>query len=786
MKAHAEKQQQSMAGGARVFGAQSTGETTAYDAPYEDAPAPSRAIAQLARRMNEGPRADSMSALSAMMESRPAPVQRAENHTGMPDSLKGGIEQLSGMDMSGVRVHYNSPEPEQIQAHAFTKGQDIHVAPGQEGYLPHEGWHVVQQMQGRVRPTTQAGGVDVNDDPSLEAEADRLGDKAKSVDTGEGARPLQKAGSARTTAQLGKKDRRGGAGAGKATFEQKVKSVAWDTFIDDAFAQNHIVMRSELQDETVEQHAIAEGTRRALGEQTTIFMDKADYKALMGEIVAGNASKHYYKRIKQNGGVPANSYFTTESAFYYITVEPGAGGAYQVKEEGAGQIVYTVKNVGASIDKIPLFKLNHLESMQPAGGEEAVSDDEDLVEEEQEDVDQEEVESEDDVGQFADGIFAKGGADSHPMQPKAAAPVRQSASAVAQRVITVNEKPYSWGDALSLLFSTRLVESLELANALESVLKGFDKQNLSFDSPEQMLASAMKALDEDVDEEEVDNIKGEFGESLWHDEHENLRKKNLKEMGYVRGPSLRDEQGMDYKTVDKDAFSVKDREDLALVIRMNRPKGAGSITAEIKTLRALAQKDFPVAEILEYGYYPIDGEAHPALLMRRYVSSSKTLVRRVSKQTARVEGWQGRAMEIFDSPQKIQNGLDSLGFIAGKLRSSPGHAVDDIQFLIDGNGRFVINDASQMNKSYLGANMEVIGELSQILKEWQQRIKIQEESDESDEEGGIGPSFEDIEPGLIEVAKGVFLPDYRTVGGMTFPDTGSMTDFYSAQEENTE
>jgi len=36
------------------------------------------------------------------------------------------------------------------------------------------------------------------------------------------------------------------------------------------------------------------------------------------------------------------------------------------------------------------------------------------------------------------------------------------------------------------------------------------------------------------------------------------------------------------------------------------------------------------------------------------------------------------------------------------------------------------------------------------------------------------------------VAEGVFLPDYRNVGGMTFPDTGSMTDFYSAREENTE
>ncbi len=107
-----------------------------------------------------------------------APVQREENRTGMPDNLKAGLEQLSGTDLSDVRVHRNSSKPEKVGALAYTQGKDIHVAPGQEKHLPHEGWHVVQQAQGRVKPTMQAKGVPINDDEGLEREADVMGAKA--------------------------------------------------------------------------------------------------------------------------------------------------------------------------------------------------------------------------------------------------------------------------------------------------------------------------------------------------------------------------------------------------------------------------------------------------------------------------------------------------------------------------------------------------------------------------------------------------------------------------------
>ena len=109
-------------------------------------------------------------------------AQRAEaprpNNTGMPDNLKSGIECLSGFSMDDVRVYYNSSKPATVQALAYTQGTDIHVAPGQEKCLPHEAWHVAQQMAGRVSPTTNINGMPVNDNAALEHEADVMGEKA--------------------------------------------------------------------------------------------------------------------------------------------------------------------------------------------------------------------------------------------------------------------------------------------------------------------------------------------------------------------------------------------------------------------------------------------------------------------------------------------------------------------------------------------------------------------------------------------------------------------------------
>lgn len=107
------------------------------------------------------------------------PIQEKSNNTGLPDNLKSGVENLSGYSLDDVKVHYNSAQPGQLQALAYAQGADIHVAPEQEKHLPHEAWHVVQQKQGRVKPTLQMKeGTPINDDAGLEKEADIKGTKA--------------------------------------------------------------------------------------------------------------------------------------------------------------------------------------------------------------------------------------------------------------------------------------------------------------------------------------------------------------------------------------------------------------------------------------------------------------------------------------------------------------------------------------------------------------------------------------------------------------------------------
>ncbi|HEX7288863.1 MAG TPA: DUF4157 domain-containing protein [Candidatus Angelobacter sp.] len=107
-----------------------------------------------------------------------AAAQRQVGQTSLPGALKTGIEGLSGLAMDDVEVHYNSPRPAQLHALAYAQGTDIHLAPGQEKHLPHEAWHIAQQKQGRVKPTMQMQGTAINDDSTLEREADVMGTKA--------------------------------------------------------------------------------------------------------------------------------------------------------------------------------------------------------------------------------------------------------------------------------------------------------------------------------------------------------------------------------------------------------------------------------------------------------------------------------------------------------------------------------------------------------------------------------------------------------------------------------
>ena len=172
-------------------------------------------LAQLAAIVNESPRVQAQLKLTEELRtsgqvagqqaltseingvSHTAQLEMAPtaNNTGLPNNLKAGIESLSGVSLDKVKVHYDSPKPAQLNALAYAQGTDIHVAPGQQKHLPHEAWHIAQQSQGRVKPTTQVKGVAINDDSGLEREADVMGAKAA-------ATPVQR--QVNQVAQLGK------------------------------------------------------------------------------------------------------------------------------------------------------------------------------------------------------------------------------------------------------------------------------------------------------------------------------------------------------------------------------------------------------------------------------------------------------------------------------------------------------------------------------------------------------------------------------------------------------
>ncbi|GAB1533024.1 MULTISPECIES: DUF4157 domain-containing protein [Brevibacillus] len=119
------------------------------------------------------------------------PLQKSENLSSssgrsLPDSVQAKMENAFHTDFSDVQIHPESSVASHIGAVAFAQGNDIHFAPGtyqpetQSGQqlLGHELTHVVQQRQGRVKANVPDSSLPINDDPALEAEADRYGSLA--------------------------------------------------------------------------------------------------------------------------------------------------------------------------------------------------------------------------------------------------------------------------------------------------------------------------------------------------------------------------------------------------------------------------------------------------------------------------------------------------------------------------------------------------------------------------------------------------------------------------------
>ena len=100
----------------------------------------------------------------------------------LADEVRRRLEAALGADLASVRVHEDG-SAEALGAEAYTVGEDVHFAPGRfdpgsergQALLGHELAHVVQQREGRVSAEGEIGGVAVNADAGLEAEADRVG-----------------------------------------------------------------------------------------------------------------------------------------------------------------------------------------------------------------------------------------------------------------------------------------------------------------------------------------------------------------------------------------------------------------------------------------------------------------------------------------------------------------------------------------------------------------------------------------------------------------------------------
>jgi len=143
---------------------------------------PMHAVAPSAAIQMQSNRATAQSEAAEMLG---AVIESIGSGQPLPEVVRRKMERVFGADFSAVRIH-EGPQAVALGALAYARGTDIYFAPGQydpesrrgQELLGHELAHVVQQAQGRVKPTTQAQGVGINESSVLESEADELGAKA--------------------------------------------------------------------------------------------------------------------------------------------------------------------------------------------------------------------------------------------------------------------------------------------------------------------------------------------------------------------------------------------------------------------------------------------------------------------------------------------------------------------------------------------------------------------------------------------------------------------------------
>lgn len=104
----------------------------------------------------------------------------------LPAQTRLNMEALFQQDLSTVTINKNSSKAVNLGANAYTRGSQIHFAPGHynpqtrqgKKLIAHELTHVVQQHRQPVRANNLYHGTPVNNHPALEQEADQMALKA--------------------------------------------------------------------------------------------------------------------------------------------------------------------------------------------------------------------------------------------------------------------------------------------------------------------------------------------------------------------------------------------------------------------------------------------------------------------------------------------------------------------------------------------------------------------------------------------------------------------------------
>ncbi len=152
-----------------------------------------------ATQFKKGDGADAHEENTAQFQKGNGAAGAAAGSGDLPSELRSQMESSLGANFGDVKINANSNKASEMGALAYAQGNEVHFAPGQfnpatqagQELIGHELAHVVQQREGRVQATGQEGGMAVNTDHRLEAEADQLGAKAaaqmKSADSGQQA-----------------------------------------------------------------------------------------------------------------------------------------------------------------------------------------------------------------------------------------------------------------------------------------------------------------------------------------------------------------------------------------------------------------------------------------------------------------------------------------------------------------------------------------------------------------------------------------------------------------------